>query len=360
MKSIDVFCHCLSPAFCEAANRLLKKPMLMFERAQRMPVMVDTEARLRMMDQFPGYCQILSLASPTVEAIAEPGASPELARIGNDTVYEMAAKTPDRFPGWIASLPMNNPEAAMAEVDRSVKELGAVGVQFYTNVNGQPLDSPQYLQVVEYAAALGCPLWLHPIRPMTVPDYQTEDVSKFDLWWALGWPYETSLAMARLVFAGLFDRWPNLTLITHHCGGMIPMMEGRIDSGLKLLGTRNPPHLEDVVKTDLKEPPIDAFRRFHADTASFGSRSTIECGLSFFGIDHMLFATDSPFDPEQGPGYIRETLRVIEEMELTDKDRKAILSGNAERLLKRSRTGFQSASQENDRMQSCPTENSDG
>lgn len=331
--SIDVFCHCLPPAFCDAANRLLKQPLLMFERAQKMPVMVDTEARLRMMDGFPGYHQILSLASPTVEAIATPEESPELARIGNDALCAMAAGYPDRFPGWIASLPINNPEAAMAETDRAVKELGAVGVQVYTNVKGDPLDQPQYLQVIEHAAEAACPIWLHPIRPITAADYPNEEVSKFDLWWALGWPYESSLAMARLVFAGLFDRWPELTVITHHCGGMIPMMEGRIESGLQLLGTRNPPHLSDAVKTDLKERPIDAFRRFHADTASFGSRAAIECGTSFFGLDRMLFATDSPFDPEQGPGYIRETLRAINEMNLTEDQRTAILSGNAERLL---------------------------
>ncbi|MCH7990704.1 MAG: amidohydrolase family protein, partial [Planctomycetes bacterium] len=270
-RSIAVFCHCLPPAFCDAANRLLKKPLLMFERAQKMPVMVDTDARLRMMDQFFGYCQILSLASPAVEAIATPEESPELARIGSDSLAEMAAAHPDRFPGWIASLPMNNPDAACTEATRAVRELGAVGVQFYTNVGGRPLDEPDLLQVIEHVAELDCPIWLHPIRPMTVADYPTEDVSKFDLWWTLGWPYETSVAMARLVFAGLFDRWPGLAVITHHCGGMIPMMEGRIESGLQLLGTRNPPHLADAVKTDLKERPIDAFRRFHADTASFGS-----------------------------------------------------------------------------------------
>lgn len=333
-RSIDVFCHCLPPAFCDAANRLLSQPLLMFERAQRMPVMVDTEARLRMMDQFPGYCQILSLASPTLEAIAAPDRSPELARIGNDALCEMAALDPDRFPGWIASLPINNPEAAMAEAERSVKQHGAVGVQFYTNVKGHPLDEPRFLEVIEHAAALECPIWLHPIRPMTTPDYPSEDVSKFDLWWAFGWPHETSAAMARLVFSGLFDRWPNLVVITHHCGGMVPMMEGRIASGLELLGTRNPPHLSDAVLTNLKERPIDAFHRFHADTASFGSRAAIECGLSFFGLDRILFATDSPFDPEQGPGYIRETLRAINEMELNDEQRAAILSGNAERLLR--------------------------
>lgn len=300
-RSIDVFCHCLPPAFCEAANRLLKKPLLMFERAQRMPVMVDTDARLQMMDEFPGYCQILSLASPTVEAIADPDQAPELARIGNDALCKMSAGDNDRFPGWIASLPMNNPEAACLEIDRAVKQLGAVGVQVYTNVKGDPLDQPRYLQVVEHAAEIGCPLWLHPMRPMTVADYAGEDVSKFDLWWALGWPYESSLAMARLVFSGLFDRWPDLTVITHHCGGMIPMMEGRIESGVQLLGTRNPPQYSEAVKTDLKEPPIDAFRKFHADTASFGSKAAIECAVSFFDFRRILFATDSPFDPEQGP-----------------------------------------------------------
>ena len=332
--SIDVFCHCLPPKFCEAANRLLKKPLLMFQRAQQVPVMVDVDVRLKMMDEFPGYCQILSLASPTVETIAEPDQSPELVRIGNDSLAEMAVRNSNRFPGWIASLPMNNPDAAIEETKRAINEMGAVGIQIYTNVNGRPLDQPQFLQVIEHAASIGCPIWLHPIRPMSIADYSTEEVSKFDLWWALGWPYETSLAMSRLVFSGVFDRWADLNVITHHCGGMIPMMEGRIESGLQLLGTRNPPHLADAVKTDLKEPPIDAFRRFYADTASFGSKAAIECGQSFFGNDRILFATDSPFDPEQGPGYIRSTLAAIDQMDLTAEQRTAILSGNAKRLLK--------------------------
>lgn len=333
-SAIDVFCHCLPPKFCEAANRLLKKPLLMFERAQQMPVMVDIDARLKMIDEFPGYCQILSLASPTVETIADPGQSPELARIGNDALAEMAARNFDRFPGWIASLPMNNPDAAIEETNRIINERGAVGVQIYTNVNGRPLDEPQFLQVIEHAASIDCPIWLHPIRPISVADYSCEEVSKFDLWWALGWPYETSLAMSRLVFAGVFDRWPDLKVIAHHCGGMIPMMEGRIESGLQLLGTRNPPHLANAADTDLQEPPIDAFRRFYSDTASFGSKAAIECGRSFFGNDRMLFATDSPFDPQQGPGYIRSTLVAIDQMDLTAEQRMAILSGNAKRLLK--------------------------
>ena len=124
-------------------------------------------------------------------------------------------------------------------------------------------------------AELGRPVWLHPLLTMATPDYPNESVSKYDLWWAFGWPHETSVAMGRLVFAGVFDRWPQLTVITHHGGGTIPMCEGRIEHGLTELGTRNGPDMAHAVATDLREPPLTAFHRFYADTATFGSRRRI-------------------------------------------------------------------------------------
>jgi predicted TIM-barrel fold metal-dependent hydrolase len=330
---IDVFCHCLPPAYCDAANRAAVRPLHMFRRAQAIPVMVSLDARFKVMDQFPGYRQILSLSSPPLELIAGPDATPELARIGNDALAEMVVDHADRFPGFVASLPMNRPDAAMAEAKRAVTDLGAAGVQVLTNVNGRPIDTPEVLALFELMAVLGRAVWLHPTRGMRTPDYANESVSKYDLWWALGWPYETSLAMARLVFAGIFDRCPDLVIVTHHAGGMIPMMEGRLGPGLDLLGTRVPPGMDHAVQTPLKQRPIDAFRRFYADTATFGSRAAIECGLAFFGADRLMFATDSPFDPEQGPGYIRTTLEAIEAMQLTPQDRERILCGNARRCL---------------------------
>jgi len=332
-RCLDVFCHYLPPSFCQAANRLQTRPMLMFERAQGIPVMVDLEARLQLMDQFPGYSQILSLASPTIESLADPQGSPELARIGNDAMAAAVSKYKHRFPGFIASLPMNNPEAALTEISRAVEKLGAVGFQIYTNVNGQPVDKREYLQIFEAAGELRVPVWLHPVRSMMTADYSEESYSKYDLWWAFGWPYETSIAMGRLVFSGIFDRYPDLVVITHHVGGMIPMMRGRIESGLSLMGTRNPPELSEATDTNLKGLPLKAFQKFYADTASFGSREAIECGLAFFGADRLLFGTDMPFDPEEGIGYIRDTLNAIDEMALELEERKAILSGNAHRLL---------------------------
>jgi aminocarboxymuconate-semialdehyde decarboxylase len=334
-ESIDLFCHCLPPRYCDAVDRLRERPFLMFDRARRMPVMADLGARFQVMDRFPGYRQVPCLASPPIDVIAGPDVTPELARIGNDEVAEMVARHPDRFPSFVATLPMNNPEAASAEAERAVRDLGAAGVQVFSNVRGRPLDEPAHLAVFEAMHRLRRPVWLHPARPITRPDYTNEELSKFDLWWALGWPHETAVAMGRLVFAGLFDHLADLVVITHHAGGTVPMMAGRLGPGLDQLGSRIAPGQEHAVETSLAERPLDAFKRFWADTATFGSRAAIECGAAFFGLEQMVFATDMPFDPEGGPGYIQGTLEAVDRMDLTDAERHDLLVGRAERLLKR-------------------------
>jgi aminocarboxymuconate-semialdehyde decarboxylase len=326
---LDVFCHCLPPAFREAASRMLDRGLAMFTRACQIQVMVDLDARLRLMDSFPGYQQILSLVSPPIEALASPAKAVDLARIGNDALAEWACRFPDRFPGFIASLPMNDPDAAVAEAKRAVRSLGAVGVQIYTNVNGEPLDAPPHLDVIDSVAELGCPIWLHPTRPNTFADYRSESISKLDLWWAIGWPYETSAAMARLVAAGLFDRRPNLAVITHHAGGLIPVLEGRFDAGFDYPCHRNP---REAMRIATRESLVEGLRRFWADTASFGSPIPLEAARRFFGVERMLFASDMPFDPEEGPGFIREGIRLVREMELSESQRDAIFYGNARRL----------------------------
>src|SRR5947209_15721571 len=119
-------------------------------------------------------------------------------------------------------MPMNNPEASVKELDRAVSQLGARGIQVFTNVAGKPLDAPEFLPLFDEAARRDLPIWMHPARGANFPDYMTEERSQYEIWWTLGWPYETSAAMARMVFSGFFDRFPNLKIITHHMGGMIP------------------------------------------------------------------------------------------------------------------------------------------
>src|ERR1700680_4261602 len=209
---------------------------------------------------------------------------------------------------------MNNPAAAIKEIERAVKKLGAVGVQIFTNVNGRPLDEPDFLSIFEKAAELDVPIWVHPARGSGFPDYQTEQKSKYELWWVFGWPYETSIFMARILFGGYFDRWPHLKIIARGMGAVVTYYSGRTGPGLDQLGARTEGEDLTVFTRRLKKRPQDYFKMFYADTATFGSRPAMECGLAFFGADQTLFASDSPFDPENGPGYIRETICSIPQL----------------------------------------------
>ncbi len=331
---LDIFNHIFPKIFFDKMMEVNPGLEDMGKRVRGVPALFDLDARFRVMDQFDDYAQVLSLASPPLEVVAGPGISPELAKVGNDGMAEYVAKYPDRFPGFIASLPMNNLDATLDEIDRSINELKALGVQFFTNVNGKPLDLPEFKPLFEKMAGIDLPIWLHPARGANFPDYLTEKKSKYEIWWTFGWPYETSVTMAHLVFGGYFDEFPNLKIITHHLGGMVPYFEGRVGPGWDQLGTRTSDEDYTVILKNLKKPHLEYFKMFYADTAMFGSLSGTKCGLDFFGMDNVLFASDSPFDPEKGPGYIRETIRVIDALPISNEDRQKIYEGNARKLMK--------------------------
>jgi aminocarboxymuconate-semialdehyde decarboxylase len=228
---------------------------------------------------------------------------------------------------------MNHPDAAVAELDRAIRDLGARGAQIYTNAAGRPLDDPAFAPLFERLAAYDLPLFLHPARGANMPDYACETKSQYEIWWTFGWPYETSVAMARLVFSGLFDRHPGLKVIAHHMGAMIPFFDARIRHGLAQLGKRTSDGEYAGLLRSLRKPPLDYFRDFYADTALFGSVAGTRCGLEFFGVDHVLFASDTPFDPEPGL-YTRETIRAVESLDLSPAAKEQVYHRNAERLLK--------------------------
>ena len=331
---IDIFPHILPRRYFDRMLLAAPPGLALQKRMAGIPALVDVELRFRMMDRHPGYVQVLTLANPPLEVVGGPDASPDLARLANDEMAALVARYPERFPGFVASLPMNNPDACLREIDRVIRDLGATGVQIFTNVNGRPLDLPEYRPVFARMAEQRLPIWLHPARPATVADYAGEARSRYDLWWAFGWPYETSVAMGRLVFSGLFDRHPDLVVITHHMGAMIPFCAGRIGGGLDQLGSRSDDADDAAALGRLSKRPIDYFRMFYGDTALFGAWHAMESGLAFFGADHVLFGTDFPFDPEQGPGFIRDTIDAMERMRASAEDKALIYEGNARRLLR--------------------------
>jgi len=331
---IDIFNHIFPKTYFDKMVKVAPNGKDMHKRVRNIPCIVDLDERFRIMDMFDEYAQIICLGSPPIEVFGPPPISTDMAKLANDGMAELVQKYPDRFPGFIASLPMNDPEGLLAEANRAIKDLGAVGVQVFTNVLGRPLTKPETMPLFDLMAELDRPIWMHPARGADFPDYKGEPKSHYEIWFVFGWPYETSVAMAHMVFSGLFDRHPDLKIITHHLGGMIPYFEGRVGPGWDQLGTRTSDEDYTLLLKKLKKRPLDYFRLFYADTALFGAREATICGLKFFGADRLLFASDSPFDPEKGSAYIRSTIEIIDSLDIKPEKRQAIYEGNAKRLLK--------------------------
>jgi predicted TIM-barrel fold metal-dependent hydrolase len=235
---IDIFNHFYPRRFFDDFINVGASFKDMGKRVQALAPIYDLDIRFKTMDEFGDFRLVLTMPQPPVEALAGPDKTPLMARVANDGLAELVDKYPKRFVGFGACLPMNNPDETLKELDRAVSQLGAKGAQIYTNINNRPLDDPEFTPVFDEMARRKLPIWLHPTRGSDFPDYLTEDKSQYEIWWTFGWPYETSAAMARLVFSGLFDRHPDIKIITHHGGAMIPFFEGRVGYGWDQLGKR--------------------------------------------------------------------------------------------------------------------------
>ncbi len=345
---IDIFTHIFPTEFLEMVKNEEPHLARMVAGLQRVEMLHDLDARFRMMDQFGDYRQVVSLPNPPLEEITTPETGVKFARIANDVMAELVERHPDRFAAFAAALPMHDIDAAMEELHRAIRELGAGGVQIFTNVAGKPLDEAEYVPLFDAMAEYALPIWLHPARAAGFPDYGTETRSRHQIWWCFGWPYETSVAMARLAFSGLFDRHPGIKIITHHLGGMVPYFEARIEHGYSnwawewegdnpltcydhpwAAASLTPEEKQSRVLASLKRPHIEYFKMFYGDTALNGGLSGTKCGLDFFGLDNVVFSTDAPFVSIAG------TLDVIERLGLDAGQRKQLYVGNAERMMNR-------------------------
>ena len=330
MPMIDIFAHMLPPKYKEVLN---KKARYCFyiEANNANPALSDLDIRFRAMDRYEGLVQVLTLSAPPVEYVVDSKDAIELAKLANDEMAELVMKYPDRFVAAAACLPMNDIDAALREADRAVKELNFKGVQIYTPVNGKPLDRPEFLALYQSMADYDLPIWIHPARDFDSPDYSGEKGSKYRMFTSFGWPYETTLAMARLVFSGVLERCPNVKFITHHGGGMIPYFEQRI-AVRRMYNTEDPSIIPEHVEK-LSKPPIEYFRKFYADTAISGSTPALTCAHAFFGADNLLFGADYPYGAEHGELKLRQTIHSINSMDVPQSDKKKILEKNAERIL---------------------------
>jgi aminocarboxymuconate-semialdehyde decarboxylase len=331
---IDAWSHALPKGYLDHLVALPPGPhSRVLKILMSVPSLFDMDVRFRIMDRFGNYTQVLNPV-PGVHltvALTNPQTATEMVKLSNDGMAELSGRYPKRFRGFAASLPMHDPDAAMVELNRVMK-LGALGIQIEAAINGNPLDDPAFEPLFVRMAELERPIWIHPFRSPLSPDYPAEKTSRYGLWQALGWPFETSVCLSRLVFAGYLERYPKLRIIAHHGGGMIPHLSGRLGPQLEIWGERLDPELGAALQS-LKKPLLDYFRMFYVDTALNGARHAVECVVEFFGVDHVLFGTDAPFDFEDGLRFTTDTIADIDSLEVTDAARHRIYSENASKII---------------------------
>lgn len=336
MTKLDAFCHIMPRPYYDRFFELDASTHAanLRKRVSNIPSLVDMDVRFAQMDEFGDYRQIINIAAPPVEDLGSLAISKEMSRIGNESMAELVQKHPDRFAGFTAVVPLDDPDAAVRELDYAVDELGALGAQIYTHVHGGAMDAKEFDPFYERIAAKGKLLQVHPCRSSAWADYPTEERSKFEIWWTFGWEYDLSAFMARIVFSGVLERNPDLKMLIHHGGSMVPHFSGRVGPGLDQLGARTPEsQKEDVHGYPLTRPHLDYFKMMYADTAMFGAAHALRCSIDFYGVEHVLFASDSPYDPEKGPGYIRATIKNLGEIGLSQAEQDAIFFGNVTKLL---------------------------
>jgi predicted TIM-barrel fold metal-dependent hydrolase len=300
-----------------------------------LPELWDIDRRLASLDPFDGLQQVLNLGNPPLEALAGPALAADIARRANEAFADLCARRAERFPAFTASLPMNDVDAALREIEHAVVGLGARGVQVYSNVNGVPLSDPSFRPIFQRMAELDLPILIHPYRGPQMADYATESMSRDEIWFTFGWPYETTACAARLVYSGLFDELPTIKIVLHHMGGMVPFFAGRVALGFEQIfegpGGANPAaRRAGLLQSDVPE----YFRHFYADTAVNGVGEAVRCGHAFFGTEHSLFGTDAPFCPDGGPSFVEGALHAVDSLHLSESEQDRILTGNARSLFR--------------------------
>lgn len=323
---IDAYSHVTSGRTLDALEAV--HPSEELDSLRVAPRMTAVDDRVEHLDRHGVDRQVISQVPSAMWGGVEPAELLEPTRVANDELRRIADAHPDRF------LPIGHvPGLAgeyVAEARRCVEDLGFHGVQVFSNVGGRPLADEAFEPFWAAVDDLGAPVWIHPAFPAAL---------EVEPGWAwidkmLAWPFDTSVAVARLVFSGVLDRHRNVELVTHHLGGTLPYLVGRLHSWYRT--RREEPELyADPTMADLGEPLGAYLERVYGDTAvsSVGESYPLRCGLEFFGVDNVLFGYDYPFGPDRGeywPGTIRAA---VEDLGLPAAETERILAGNARRLL---------------------------
>lgn len=297
------------------------------------PTLIDVESRLTLMDE-TGVARSVLVPLPWIETAPAVHADPEkclhAARILNDALADIAARRPDRFCA-VALLPTANEAVMTAEFRRAVNDLKMKGGFFVVGPTVKRPDHADYETLYQMAVDMDVPLWLHPSRPPTYADYEDEASSRYQVWQSLSWLQDSSTAMVRIVFSGVFDRYPDLKLIIHHHGALLPLFAERMQYGWEYFEQNT----GKKQTTDISAPYIEHFKKFYCDTATQGvSPRLLEMAGEFFGTHRMLFGSDAPMDATAGRAFTRDAIESVSQMAVPEEDKTKIFTGTARKLLK--------------------------
>jgi predicted TIM-barrel fold metal-dependent hydrolase len=280
----------------------------------------DIERRLEHMDRLGIDVHVLSIPAPAADRFEADGAT-RLARIGNDAIAAPCRKYPSRFFG-LFTLPTSSVRESLDELDRSVNELGLRGFGCFSNLNGQPLDREELFPIYERLAKYKLPVYIHPTAPLAT------EVTGIDIMPTLifGWAFDSTVAMTRLVYGRVLERFPEINFVVADVGGVLAFFAQR---AINIYSGRT----EEIrQRYGLNENPLDSFRRFYVDTADHPV-STLRCVKDFFGVDRLVLGTNYPYGPEEGCLLVKNSLKAIEGLELHGADKQKVLGGNAARIL---------------------------
>jgi predicted TIM-barrel fold metal-dependent hydrolase len=312
---IDVFCHHIP----KSIGRLVAKAGFHesgqekgFDWRAYPADNADAEARLKVMDKYHIDIQVMSQSTPLLMG-SSPEAAAEICRLSNDGNYALCKAYPLRFIN-IGVVSLLDVRSAMYEADRCVQDLDARGIVVASNQNGIGLDSSEYYPLYERLVKNDLPLFIHPTNWESYPlvDIKT-GLGAVNV---IGWPFDTTQAVWRIIAGGVIDRFPNLKVVTHHCGAMVPFFAKR---------------MEHTLTQCLPRPVSEYWDNIYGDTALGGSVAGCECGYAFFGSERMMFGSDYPFGGESS---MKANLDSVMEMNIPEKDRERILGENAKKLLK--------------------------
>lgn len=272
----------------------------------------DLDERIRVMDEHGIAVQAISLTTPGVH-VEERARGIEFARMVNDEFAEAMARHPGRFAP-LAALPLHDPQAAVAELERAVSQLGLRGALLFSNVNGRSLDDPEYFPLFEMLAALDVPALLHPTNPANI-----DAIADYRLTAIAGFLFDTTTAAMRLVFGGVLERLPHLKLILGHLGGTVPYIVERADRGYEAY---------EECREHITRPPSEYFRRMYYDTVNFNP-DALRLALAFVGPERIVFGSDYPHQV----GSVGKALDTLRDLDLNERTRAALLGGTAQNLL---------------------------